>query len=269
MGKTYEQLLDRQEFINRIEQKAHAKVITFFKNDLIHGGMITEQTVDDFRIAIDAIGSYEPVMIIIDSHGGLTYSGYCIASILARRTSSTLAVVPEEALSAATMIALGAKKLAMFPDARLSPIDPQYVYKGRYVSALDMLNHRERVIRADASRQIKLAEENLRTVCSTKLNGTKLDTFVERFLLKDKKHAAHGSHIYSDEVIKLGLKVKKEIQKSRQLDNDIKALHTLYKRHTFTADDPPTIIEYNRFPINIKSGLPRIVVKPKPKYFQF
>jgi len=254
MGKNYEQLLDRQELITRIEQKSHMKVITFFRNNHNQSGMITDQTVDDFRIAINNVGPYDPVMIIIDSLGGLTYSGYSIATRLSRRTGPTTAVVPEEASSAATMVALGTKRLVMFSDACLSPIDPQYIYKNQYVSALDMLNKRDRVIRASAQRQIKLAEENLRAVCGTKLKDKKLDAFVERFLLKDKKHSAHASKIFSDEITKLGLKVKKEIGQSTQLTNDIKALHTLYKRHAFTVTDPPTIIEYTRLPIATKSS---------------
>jgi hypothetical protein len=269
MGKTYEQLLDRQELITSIEKQSHMKVITFFKNGLTQHGMITEQTVDDFRIAIDTVGPYEPVMIIIDSQGGLTYSGYSIAATLSRRTGSTLAVVPKEACSAATMVALGTKSLVMFSDACLSPIEPQVVYKDRHVSALDLLQNKDPVIRADVKREIELAEENLRVACETKLKAEELDAFVERFLLKDKKHPAHASKIFVDEITKLGLKVKGEAEQPTKLNSDIRALHTLYKRHTFTVTDPPTLIEYNRFPIGtIKSGRPRVVAKPKPKYVQ-
>ena len=269
MDKTYEQLLDRQELINRIEQKSHTKVITFYKNNLNQKGMITDQTVDDFRIAINNIGPYDPLMIVIDSHGGLTLSGYSIATTISRRTGPTIAVVPEEAFSAATIVALGTKNLVMFSDACLSPIEPQYIYKGQYVSALDLLNIKDEVIRASAKRQIKLAEENLRAVCGMKLKGKKLDTFVERFLLRDKKHSAHASKIFADEITKLGLKVKGEADQSTKLNSDIKALHTSYKRDNFTSNDPSTIIEYNRFPIGtIKSAHPKAVAKPKPKYFK-
>jgi hypothetical protein len=137
----------------------------------------------------------------------------------------------------------------MFSDACLSPIDPQYIYKGQYVSALDWLNKRDQILRASAQRQIELAEENLRTVCGTKLKDKKLDAFIQRFLLKDKKHPAHASKIFPEEITKLGLKVKRELSPSTQLNNDIKALLTLYRRNDFRKTDPPTIIEYTRFPI--------------------
>ena len=52
--------------------------------------------------------------------------------------------MPEEALSAATLVALAAKKLVMFSDACLSPIEPQVFYKNRYVSALDLLKKKRR-----------------------------------------------------------------------------------------------------------------------------
>jgi ATP-dependent protease ClpP protease subunit len=265
MGKTYEQLLDRQQIISRIEKKMRTKVVTLYQNSSSQdSGMITGQTVDDFQIAMDSVGPYDPLMLIIDSKGGLTYSGYCIAATLARRTTLTICIVPKEALSAATMVALSGKKLVLFPDASLSPIDPQYIYKGRSVSALDFLDNRDRAIRASAQRQIDLAEENLRAVCGSRIDSTKLDAFVERFLLKDKIHAAHGSNIYSDEIRKLGLRVKNEVRRSHDADNDLKALHTLYKMHSFTKNDPSTIIEYTRNPIIMRARAKPVI---RPKYF--
>jgi ATP-dependent protease ClpP protease subunit len=240
---SFNELLDRFELITRIEYKYQSKVITFYRNENNNQGMINDNTDKNFQIALDNITPYEPVILIINSRGGWVYSGWRIASSINRRTGQTCVVVPEEALSAATMITFSAKKCIMFPNAQLSPIEPQLKHGDQYVSALDLLIHEDPVKRADAERQIKLTEENLRKLCESKLSGEKLDRLVNRFLLRDQAHAAHSSSIYAEEVKRLWGEI--QIQE----DDDIKALHMLYKRHSFTDKDPSILIEYTRNPI--------------------
>lgn len=202
--------------------------------------MIDENVYMDFRTAINEIGSYDPVTFIIHTKGGFTNSGWGIAACIMNRSSPTTVVVPEEALSMGTMITVSANSIIMFPDAYLSPIDPQMFIQGHWLSALDLLEDDDRLVRVKATRAIELAEERLRQVCGSKLSGEKLDKLVERLLLKDKEHADHASSIFFPELKKLGLNVEK-----RTIDN-IKALHMFYQRCVFHEKDPSTIIEYNR-----------------------
>jgi ATP-dependent protease ClpP protease subunit len=239
----YYEMLDRIEAIKGIERETGRKVVTFYRNALNNHGLIDESVYREFRTAIDSIGSYDPLTVIIHTMGGYTYFGWRIASCLMNRTTSITVVVPEEALSMGTMITLAADEIVMLPDAHLSPIDPQLNHNGVLVPALDLVESTDPLVKANAKRQIELAEENLRQVCESKLSPSKLDALVERFLLKDKRHAAHSSSILFDEVKELELNVK-------ELTLDyIKSLHMQYKRHSFNELDPSTIIEYVRDPI--------------------
>lgn len=237
------ELLDRIDVITRIEKELQTKIITFYRNALNNKGLIDESVYRDFRTAVDSIGNYDPLTLIIHTMGGYTYFGWRIASCLMNRSTSVDAIVPEEALSMGTMITLAANGIIMFPDAHLSPIDPQLSHRDMMVSALDLLDDPDPLIRAKAKRAIELAEENLRQVCESKLSGKELDALVDRFLLKDKKHADHASSILFKEIKKLGLNVQEVT-----IDN-IKSLHMQYKRHSFNEKDPSTIIEYTRTPI--------------------
>lgn len=236
----YYETLDRIEGIKTIEKETGRKIITFYRNALNNQGIIDESVYREFRTAIDSIGSYDPLTVIIHTMGGYTYFGWRIASCLMNRNEPTVVIVPEEALSMGTMITLAADEIVMLPKAHLSPVDPQLDYNGTMVPALDLLDSPEQLVRARAKRSIELAEENLRQLCKSKLSEPELDALVKRLLLKDKKHAAHASSIFFDELNGLGLNVKEQV-----LDN-VNSLHRQYKRHSFNQLDPCTIIEYIR-----------------------
>lgn len=126
----------------------------------------------------------------------------------------------------------------MFPGAHLSPIDPQIEHNEELVSAWDLLESPDPLVKNKGKRSIELAEEYLRKVCEEKVPKSKLDAIVERFLLKDKMHKAHASSILFEEAKGLGLPVKEQI-----FDN-AKSLHTQYKKHDFNKLDLSTTIEY-------------------------
>lgn len=240
----YDETLDRLEIIQNLERMLQSKVMIFYRNRRNQEGIITEDTYDDFQLALDRIGETDPLTVIIDSIGGETFSGWKIASCLNDRIGSVHITVPEQALSAATLIAIAGDRLFMHPNALLSPVDPQYVHEGHLVSALDLMDHTSTVIQRKARRAIEQAGEYIRLLCKRRLDSEeKIERVVSRLLLEDKVHASHSSPIKAGEIRTLGFRVKIETQM------DVRALHSLYRRHHFCEHDPTIIIEYLRTPI--------------------
>jgi ATP-dependent protease ClpP protease subunit len=237
----YDECLDRLQIIQILEMKFQSKVITFYRNRNNEDGIITEDAYDDFQSTLDRIGDTDPLFVIIDSVGGNTLSGWKIASCINERIGSVCTVVPEEALSAATLIALAGNRIIMHPKALLSPVDPQLFHQGHWVSALDLLESTDPVIRRKGRRAIDQSSENIRSLCKGKIkDNEKIEKVVERLLLQDRVHASHSSFIKAGEARTLGFRAKIETYL------DVRALHSLYRRHHFCEHDPSVIIEYSR-----------------------
>jgi ATP-dependent protease ClpP protease subunit len=239
----YNECLDRLEVIQTLEKNLQSKVITFYRNRNNAEGIINEDAVDDFQLALDAVGEIDPLVVIVDSIGGETYSGYKIASLLNDRVGSVCVVVPEQALSAATLITIAAKHIIMHPKATLSPVDPQYFYSGSLVSALDLMDSPDPVIKRKARRAIEQSKEYIQLLCANKIKEDKIADIIKRLLLEDKVHASHSSPIKAGEIRTLGFNLKIETPL------DIRAIHNLYKRHHFCEHDHSITIEYLRTPI--------------------
>ena len=82
----------------------------------------------------------EPIAVLLDSWGGSAMTAFKLATLIRRRCGSYCAVVPEYALSAATLFALGADSIYLGDDAVLGPLDAQlfdHDVEEDWVSALD------------------------------------------------------------------------------------------------------------------------------------
>lgn len=90
----------------------------------------------------------EKIALIIDSPGGYAKCAYRIARFLKKHCGGFIAVVPETAKSAATLLVLGADKIILGLNAELGPLDVQLYDREREeygsalneVQALDRLN---------------------------------------------------------------------------------------------------------------------------------
>ena len=89
----------------------------------------------------------KPIPLIIDSPGGQAKAAYQIASFLRSHCGGFLAVVPEYAKSAATLLTLGAEEIILAPQAEIGPLDVQVFDPERegFGSALDEVQALERL----------------------------------------------------------------------------------------------------------------------------
>ncbi len=82
----------------------------------------------------------EPIAVLLDSFGGQAQAAYRLASLLRRRCSDYIVIIPRLAVSAATLFSLGASAIILGEDATLGPLDAQYPdhdVEEDWVSALD------------------------------------------------------------------------------------------------------------------------------------
>jgi hypothetical protein len=101
--------------------------------------MLGEATRAEFIDARNRPPKDEQIALLIDSPGGIGSEGYRLAKFLRRHCGGFVAVVPRQAKSAATMLALGADEIVLGAFGELGPLDsqvhdPEY---GGYHSALD------------------------------------------------------------------------------------------------------------------------------------
>jgi len=236
-----EETIERLKRIKIIEKKFESKVLTFYQNPNSDFGMIGEQTVTDFQNVLNSIDPFRKLMIIADSKGGLMDPGWRVAILVKRRQGTVTVIVPEEARSAATLLAFAAEKIVMLENAQLGVLDPQMDYQGQQVSALDLMNSGDPVIRSRANRIVEQMREYISVLLEDRLERSDIDRICDRFLLLDRTHASHMSSIFQDEVRELKLPV------ISSMDLDIRALHRLYKSSFFCEHKPSTIIEFYPF----------------------
>ena len=89
----------------------------------------------------------EKVALIVDSPGGFAKCAYQIARFLKKRCGGFVAVVPESAKSAATLLVLGADQIILGQYAELGPLDVQLYDRERedYGSALNEVQALDRL----------------------------------------------------------------------------------------------------------------------------
>lgn len=88
-----------------------------------------------------------PIVLLIESPGGSAHCAYQIAKLIRRRCGAFIAIVPRYAKSAATLLALGARGIALGEHAELGPLDAQIVdyHREQRVSALEEVQALERL----------------------------------------------------------------------------------------------------------------------------
>lgn len=115
----------RVELYKRIEGITESKVLAYVTGE--RQGLETRihsEVLDFFADHLDSFDYPKRVCLIIHSRGGETLAGWSIANMIRSFADEFVALVPAKALSAATLIVLGADKIYMTKQATLGPIDP-------------------------------------------------------------------------------------------------------------------------------------------------
>ena len=111
------------------------------------------------RAAIDAIpNKRSTVALILDTPGGIVEIVERLVTAIRFIYGEVIAIVPDRAMSAGTILALSADRIMMDHLSCLGPIDPQIERGGNLFPALSYLNQFERLNRKSEKGELTTAE---------------------------------------------------------------------------------------------------------------
>jgi hypothetical protein len=115
----------RKPLYRKIEELRASKVLAYITSD--RQGMetiVSNDCIDLFVDLLDKIGPTKKISLLLHTNGGQTLAAWRIVNLLRTFCDELEVLIPMKALSAGTLIAIGANRLVMTKQAALGPIDP-------------------------------------------------------------------------------------------------------------------------------------------------
>lgn len=116
---------ERRKLYRSIERDRKTKVLSFITSD--RQGMetvIAQDCIDPFVDLLEKIGPTERISLILHTNGGHTLAAWRLVNLIRIFCDDLEVLVPLKALSAGTLISIGADRVIMTKQAALGPIDP-------------------------------------------------------------------------------------------------------------------------------------------------
>jgi hypothetical protein len=204
--------------------------------------------------------------LVLHTPGGVTNAAESIVAYLRSKFTDLEVIVPTFAMSAGTMISLASDRIVMGRQSQLGPIDPQFFFGGRSLSARAVVDQFERAkdeVKSDVTTAHAWAPV-LATIGPALLQEAQnaLDygeqtvaRWLEDYMFKGRPdaqalakktakyfndasmHKSHGRRIDRDEARKQGVVVE-ELEANQQLQE---AVLTSYHLMTITIETSPTV----------------------------
>lgn len=109
----------------QIEKDRGTKVLAFVTGERLGlQTQIARDAVDPFVSLLDRIGPTKKISLILDTMGGQTAAAWRLINLIRSFGDELEAVIPTKAMSAGTLMSLGADRIVMTKQAALGPIDP-------------------------------------------------------------------------------------------------------------------------------------------------
>ncbi len=115
----------RQKLYQQIEQDRKTKVLSFITGN--RSGMetaIAQDCIDPFVDLLEQIGPTKRISLLLHTNGGETLAAWRLVNLIRIFCDELEVLVPMKALSAGTLISIGADRVVMTKQAALGPIDP-------------------------------------------------------------------------------------------------------------------------------------------------
>ncbi len=119
----------RRQIYREIECDRDTKLLNFVTSD--RAGMetqIAQDCVDLFVDLLDKIGPTKRISLLLHTNGGQTSAAWRLVNLVRTFCDELEVLIPLKALSAGTLISLGADKIVMTKQAALGPIDPSLTH---------------------------------------------------------------------------------------------------------------------------------------------
>jgi len=116
---------ERKKLFIQIEKERKSRVISYVTGD--RRGLETQispEIIDIFVGHLDAIGPTKKISLLLHTNGGNTAAAWRLVNLIQTFCDELEVIVAAKALSAGTLISLGANRIVMTKQAALGPIDP-------------------------------------------------------------------------------------------------------------------------------------------------
>ena len=119
----------RLPLYQRIEQERDTKVVVYVTGDRQNAEtQIGADCIDIFVDVLDAIGPTKKISLLLHTNGGNTAAAWRLVNLIKTFCDEFEVLIPYKAMSAGTLISLGAHRIVMTKQAALGPIDPSLVH---------------------------------------------------------------------------------------------------------------------------------------------
>lgn len=116
---------DRKALYKRLQKQRSSRVLTYATGDRVGlETQIASDSIDLFVDLLDRIGPTEKITLILHTNGGQTSAAWRLINLLRTFCDDLEVMIPLKAMSAGTLISLGADRVIMTKQAALGPIDP-------------------------------------------------------------------------------------------------------------------------------------------------
>lgn len=136
-------------FLDKLAKKLDATPVVYATSNRkplnLFAGNVSNDALAPLGEHLDRIRQVQRLALVLHTNGGSVDVPWPFVNLLRRHAQEVVVVVPEYALSAGTLIALGADRVIMNPHAFLSPVDPTGSFeidgKTKRVSVEDVLGY--------------------------------------------------------------------------------------------------------------------------------
>ncbi|WP_425400909.1 SDH family Clp fold serine proteinase [Aeoliella sp.] len=141
---------ETQALLERVESLLGGKMVTYWNNPR---GSVCHNDVVALWELLEKVGEHDTIYLFIKSDGGNGQASLRMMNLLRKHAKRVVALLPLEAASAATMLALGADEIQMGPMAFLTAVDTSLVHD---LSPIDRDNDRVSVSLDELNRVVRL-----------------------------------------------------------------------------------------------------------------
>lgn len=120
---------ERKPLYEAIEKDRKTKVISYITSDRANAtAQIGADCIDIFVDVLDEIGPTDRISLILHTNGGNTAAAWRLVNLIKTFCEEFEVLIPYKAMSAGTLISLGAQRIVMSKQAALGPIDPSLTH---------------------------------------------------------------------------------------------------------------------------------------------
>ena len=169
--KTPPLLYDRtQDVLGRVQKKVRGTFLTYWTST---SGSLCDNDVMAMHELLRQVGPRDEVTLLVKSDGGSGMASLRMVHLLRRYTKRLTVAAPLNCASAATMLALGADRIAMGPLSYLTAVDTSLEHD---LSPVDHTNNLVAVSNDEVERVVRLWRESV-----GKRSGTAVSPFQELY----------------------------------------------------------------------------------------